>query len=115
PVFPVKGSVLVGGKPAEKAQVIFHPVNDADPKAPRATGEVAADGSFSLSTYTAGDGVPAGEYAVTVTWPEGSSTIGGDADSGADRLGGRFSNPRTTTLKARVHEAATDLPPFKLK
>src|SRR5688572_17397354 len=78
PVFPVKGSVFVNGKAAEKALVIFHPLGDADPKAPRSTGEVAADGSFTLSTYTSGDGAPAGDYAVTVTWAEGSSAIGGD-------------------------------------
>src|SRR5688572_20752206 len=82
PVFPVKGSVFVAGRSATKALVIFHPLNDPDPKAPRPTGEVAADGTFTLSTHTAGDGAPAGEYAVTVTWPSGSSTIGGDADSG---------------------------------
>jgi hypothetical protein len=114
PVFPVKGTVLVGGKAAEKAQVIFHPVGEADPKVPRPTGEVAADGTFSLSTYTANDGAPAGDYTVTVTWPEGISPIGGDADTGGDRLGGRYSNPKTTALRARVNEAATDLPPFKL-
>jgi hypothetical protein len=115
PVFPVKGGVFANGKPAEKALVIFHPLSDADPKAPRPTGEVAADGSFTLSTYTAGDGAPAGEYAVTVSWAQGSSSIGGDADSGDDRLGGRYVNPKTSGLRARVNEAATDLSPFKLK
>src|SRR4051812_645519 len=69
PVSPVRGSGLGAGKPAVKALVIFHPLNDADAKAPRPTGEVAADGSFALSTHTTGDGAPAGEYAVTVLWP----------------------------------------------
>jgi hypothetical protein len=120
PVFPVRGAVFADGKPAAKALVIFHPVNGAaapaaDVDAPRPTGEVAADGSFSLSTYTAGDGAPAGEYTITVSWPEGSSSIGGDADAGPDRLGGRYLNPQTSGLRARVNETATDIPPFQLK
>src|SRR6266508_6086541 len=96
PVFPVRGSVLVAGKPPVKALVVFHPLNEPDSKVPRPTGEVAADGAFSLSTYATGDGAPAGEYAVTVLWLAGSSAIGGDAESGVDRLGKRYSDPRTT-------------------
>ena len=115
PVFPVKGSVFVSGKPAEKAQVIFHPLSDPDPKTPKPTGEVAADGTFALGTYSAADGAPAGEYAVTVTWPQGDSPIGGDADTGGDRLGNRYADPKTTKLRARVNEAATDVPRFDLK
>jgi len=115
PTFPVKGEVFVGGKPAVRAQVIFHPVTDLGPNVPRPTGEVAADGSFSLSTYTANDGAPAGEYTVTVSWPQGSSTIGGDAESGEDRLGGRFNNPKTSALKAKVNDGPTTIPPFQLK
>jgi hypothetical protein len=115
PVFPVRGKVLVGSKPAVRAQVIFHPLNDPDPQAVRPNGEVQADGSFTLNTYTAGDGAPAGEYAVTVLWASGSSAIGGDADSGPDRLGGRYANPEKTTLRAQVREGDNELPPFQLK
>jgi hypothetical protein len=115
PAFPVKGQVLVGGKPAAKAQIIFHPLTDPDGKAPRPSGQVTADGSFTLNTYTAGDGAPAGEYAVTVTWPQGQSNIGGDSDAGPDRLGGRYANPKTTPLRAKVDAAPTDIPAYNLK
>ena len=114
-VYPVKGSVFADGKPAERAQVIFHPLGDAEPKRQTASGEVAADGSFSLSTYTAGDGAAAGDYAVTVSWPSGSSPIGGDSESGPDRLGNRYSNRETSGLKATVNEAPTEVPRFDLK
>jgi hypothetical protein len=113
PVFPVRGSVLVAGKPAVKALVVFHPLNE--PEAPRPSGEVGTDGTFTLSTHTTGDGAPAGEYAVTVLWLSGSSTIGGDADSGPDRLGNRYSDPKSTTLRARVNEAPTELKPFSIQ
>ena len=115
PVFPVKGAVFVGGKPAVRALVTFHPLGSADPSTPRPTGEAGDDGSFALSTHTTGDGAPAGEYAVTVYWPGGSSPIGGDADSEGDRLGKRYADPATTPLRARVNEGPTELAPFQLK
>jgi len=115
PVFPVRGSVLVAGKPAVKALVVFHPLNDSGSKTLRPSGEVAADGTFSLSTYTTGDGAPSGQYAVTVLWLAGSSPIGGDAESGEDRLGNRYSDPKTTTLRARVDEGPTEIKPFILQ
>jgi len=98
PVYPVKGSVKVNGKPAAKAAVTFHPLS-GDAKAPSPTGEVAEDGTFVLGTYSANDGAPAGKYAVTVRWPTGSSPIGGDADE-EDKLGRRYSDPTTSGLKA---------------
>lgn len=115
PVFPVKGKVTVAGKPAERAQVVFHPLADAGPNTPRPTGTVGSDGTFTLSTYTEGDGAPAGEYAVAIVWPESASATGGDADTGGDRLGGRYANPKTSGLKATVAEGRPDLPPFALK
>ena len=113
PVHPVKGSVKVNGKPASKAVVVFHPLA-GDAKAPNPTGEVGEDGTFTLGTYSAADGAPAGDYAVTVTWPTGSSTIGGDAGTD-DRLEGRYANPKTSALKATVAAGPTDLTPFLLK
>jgi hypothetical protein len=69
----------------------------------------------TVNTYTAGDGAPAGDYAVTVLWPQGESHTGGDSDSGPDRLGGRYANPKTTSLRAKVGTAPTDVPTFNLK
>jgi len=115
PVFPVRGKITVAGKSADRAQVVFHPVADTGPNTPRPTGTVGPDGTFTLSTYTEGDGAPAGEYAVTVVWPESSSAIGGDADTGGDRLGGRYANPKTSGLKATVADGPNELSPFVLK
>src|SRR4051794_35124208 len=69
PVYPVRGSVFVDGQPAVRAQVVLHPLDDPDPNAVRPSGDVGPDGTFVLHTYTADDGAPAGQYAVTVTWP----------------------------------------------
>jgi hypothetical protein len=114
PVYPVRGKVLVAGKPAVKAQVTFHPLNDPNnPLRPNA--DVEADGTFTLSTFTAGDGAPAGEYAVTVLWLESTVATGGDAETGPDKLGGRYSKPETSGLRVQVREGSNDLATFQLK
>jgi len=106
PVHPVMGSVTVGGKPAVAAFILFTPVNEPpDSKQPRPRAEVKEDGSFAISTYGTEDGAPVGEYIVTIVWE--------DRDVG-DRLKGRYSDSKTSTLRATVKEGANDLPPFKL-
>lgn len=109
PVHPVRGQVLVDGKPAVGAFVLFipaqEPVGTPDPR-PRAT--VNEDGSFTLSTYGTDDGAPAGEYLVTVTWsPEGRDD--------EDKLQGRYQNPARSGLKATVKDGPNEIPAFKLK
>lgn len=121
PVVPVTGKVLVDGQPAERATVIFHLRSGSEMRAeatgvapPTPTGEVKPDGTFALNSYTAGDGAPPGDYAVSIIWPQGTSQIGGDADTG-DRLGGKYANPETSGLRATVGSSATEIPAFELK
>lgn len=58
---PVKGVVLLDGKPLGGGVVRFQPaVGQA------ASGEIAADGTFTLSRHHANDGVPPGTYRVAV-------------------------------------------------
>ncbi len=75
PVHPSSGQVSWKGEPVKGALVRFHPVDpqalqppkgEEGPPVALAT-ETGADGSFTMSTYYADDGVPAGEYVVTVT------------------------------------------------
>ena len=109
PVFPVRGRVLVGDKPATKAFVVLHPIGAQDPQALRPYGHAGADGSFKLTTYEADDGAPAGEYLVTVVW-----LAPGGGEDPPDLLKGRYRNPDSSPLKATVQKAPTDLAPFKL-
>src|SRR5262245_36435701 len=64
---PVRGKVLFQGKPTDGAVVVFHPTG-ADAAALKPSGTVGPDGTFSLSTHPHGDGAPAGDYVVAVTW-----------------------------------------------
>lgn len=101
PVFTVRGQVLdAGGKPAAGAVVVFHPVAGGDKEVLKPVGRVDEKGNFTLTTYAEGDGAPAGEYAVTVTWPAPRRT---PLDpEGGDRLQGRYANPETSKVRFTV-------------
>lgn len=114
PVHPVSGKVLVQGKPARAAFVLFVPVNES-PEAPdpRPRAEADVDGSFTLSTYGDKDGAPVGEYIVTVTWPGGVLQDG--REEPPDKLLGRYENITKSKLRATVKEGQNNLPPFQLQ
>ena len=118
---PVRGKVLYKGQPAVGARVVFHPRHDADLQAPHPAGVVAEDGSFTLTSYKAGDGAPAGDYTVAVLWPDepgGAAKARGLAPKKHpfnDRLQGAYSNPARPLLQAHVVEGDNDLPTFELR
>jgi hypothetical protein len=65
PTSPVTGKVLFEGKPVAGAMVaLYSTAKESRP--PRSDGRTDASGNFTLSTYTANDGVPTGEYRVTI-------------------------------------------------
>jgi hypothetical protein len=117
PAFPVRGQVLYEGKPIPDALVIFHPLNDPGPRAMRPLGRVGADGRFTLTTYRAGDGAPAGDYAVTVTWQKDEDRQNVPAEERKDEpnlLPERYGRPETSGLRVHVGEGVNDFPPFRL-
>lgn len=108
PVFPVEGRLTFNKEPMGGAMVTFHPLGDTNPRALRSQATADADGRFQMTTYLAGDGVPAGEYAVTVYWPgkrTGKTKPGEEEeDMPPDRLNKTYTVPATTKLRATVHE-----------
>jgi 3',5'-cyclic AMP phosphodiesterase CpdA len=70
PTHPVRGWLFVDGAAAGGATVSFYQPAGDGRKAPRFVGDaiVEGDGSFVMSTYGAFDGVPVGEYLVTVAF-----------------------------------------------
>jgi len=58
---PVKGKVTYKGKAIPTGTVMFVP-----DEGPAATGEISADGSYRLSTYSTGDGAVIGHHQVAV-------------------------------------------------
>ncbi len=59
---PVKGVVLLDGKPLSSGVVQFQPAAGQP-----ASGVIAGDGTFTLSRHAPNDGVPPGTYRVAVT------------------------------------------------
>jgi len=85
--FKMHGSVVdAEGRPAGGAIIILQPVSLDAKDAARPSATVMEDGAYALTTYTTGDGAPAGEYAVIVIWPAARKTPFEPA--GGDRLGG---------------------------
>jgi hypothetical protein len=112
PLYPVRGQVLFEGRPANRALVVLHPLNDPSPEAVRPRGQVGEDGLFTLSTYGTKDGAPSGAYRVTVElW---LSTGKGD-EGPTSRLPAKYANPEKSGLTATVDTGPTELKPFLLK
>ena len=62
--YPVSGTVNYNGKPLEKGQISFIPVDPTGKQRP-ANGTIV-DGHYTLSTATAGDGAMPGKYKVAI-------------------------------------------------
>jgi hypothetical protein len=69
-LYAVEGKVLVNGEPAENLNVAFHPL-DGDKNLFCPVGRTNNKGIFHLMTRSGTDGAPAGEYRVTLVWPDG--------------------------------------------
>ena len=117
-IYPVKGKVTHGGKPIEGADVIFIALDPALKAVGIPTPKAITDvnGDFSLSSYGNGDGAPAGEYAVAVSWMQViSPSENPEQVVGRDRLNGRYADANKSGLTATIQEEENELPPFELK
>jgi hypothetical protein len=115
PVYPVKGQVLVNGKPAANAQVLFHPTDGASEEL-KPTGQTDDEGYFTLTSYKNGDGAPEGSYNVTVTWFRVGRS-GNQANAEIIRYNAlplRYAKPTTSQLQASVSKGDNELPPLQL-
>jgi hypothetical protein len=99
PTYPVSATVTFEGKPAAGAFVTLRGTGK-EPRQPYADGYVEADGTLRLSTYTAYDGVPAGEYAITAELRKPQFTP--DGKRGPNLLPARYADVKTTPLKCRI-------------
>jgi hypothetical protein len=112
PVYPVTGHLYLKHKPVAGATVIFHPVKADPTEVAKPAGRVEDDGTFKLTTYDKGDGAPEGDYVVTVEWRAPKRTP--LEQHPGDRLRGRYSDPKTSTLRVRVDRQTADLQPIDL-
>jgi hypothetical protein len=112
PTFAVTGKVLINGKSAEHALVVFHPVGETGEGVLKPRGKVDASGNFKLTTYDADDGAPAGKYRVTVElWLRGQSPD----DPPRNYLASKYSKPESSDLEATVGSSPTEIATIELK
>jgi len=102
-VFPVDGQLVVGGKPAIGAVVTFHPAA-SDSVGKESTAVVRADGHFVATQPDGANGLPEGDYALTVIWPEGEN----------DHLNGKYGDPTSPISRITVKPGVNLLPPVRL-
>lgn len=118
PVVPVTGSVMVDGKPADGATILFFPKDD--PAGVTASGAVDPDGKFALVSALE-KGVAVGSYDVTVVWPDPSvqptqqQIMMGNAEPGPDLLKGKYVVRGKSGLQAEITASTKELPAFELK
>lgn len=104
--YAVKGKVTYRSQPCSGALVVFHPADKGRENDPKPVATVKDDGTYSLSTFDENDGAAMGDYNVTIVWnvkaKESKLSLGSEGSGGADKLGGRFGDPRNPKLKASV-------------
>ena len=110
PTTPASGFLFVGGQPAGGAHVVLHPLEKG--QTARAVAITKSDGSFQLTTYRSGDGAPAGDYAVTIYWPDVSISFddceGGDLAQ-HDRLRGVYFDADKTPIRVTIRDKVNSL------
>jgi len=118
--YPVRGHVTVNGKPAEGVSIVLYLVDDTDKRPIQPSAIVQADGTFELKSFvlddrTLKDGAPPGQYQVSCVWypPDLQRYVNAMLPL-PDRLHAKYSDPKTSGLKAEVLEQPTELPPFEL-
>ena len=102
---PVKGKVTVDGQePGGAIQIKCFNKGEEDTEHPTASGGFTKkDGTFELSTYTTGDGLPMGEYTLTFVWKKldlMTRTYGGP-----DKLKKRYDDPKKSKIEVSVKES----------
>ena len=60
-VAPVRGRVTYAGKPVPGGKILFYPESGR-----MAIGEIGADGTYTLTTFTSGDGALVGAHRVAI-------------------------------------------------
>lgn len=100
----VKGRITVDGTvPGSAVRVECHSTNSAaSPDFTVSQTMTNPDGSFEISTYESGDGVPPGEYVLTFYWGELNAISMNYG--GPDRLNSRYSDPQKSEIKLTVKE-----------
>ncbi len=109
-LFPVSGTVALGGQPVANAVLTFSP--EGSTLGAGGSGKTDAQGKYQLTYSRGGTGVPVGEYRVTISkrlMPDGKEVPDDDKtppmlSPAKETLAPKYSDRAQTTLKASVRE-----------
>ena len=115
--YPVSGVVMLADQPVAGAVITFQPMS-AEPGAMGAQATSGADGAFDVKIAVAGgqsekEGLPVGEYGVTVTKIETPTTL----ERGSrpkNELPAKYADVSSSGLTAKVAAAGENLVELKL-
>jgi hypothetical protein len=106
--YPLTGTLIVDGSPAEGVLVEATDVKGLDATNPTmSTAFTDANGQFKFSTYEQGDGVPDGEYLVTFMW--GTLNPMSMQYGGPDKLKNRYNDPEKSEFRVQVAGKPVDM------
>jgi 3',5'-cyclic AMP phosphodiesterase CpdA len=114
PVHTATVKVVYKGKPVPNAVVVFY-THDAKAKKYNRISDALTeeDGTSAMSTYTAFDGVPEGEYTVTITWQEPRFDETGKPTP--NKLPAKYGKTAETPLKAVIKAGEKNVLTFELE
>ncbi|WP_373653144.1 hypothetical protein [Schlesneria sp. DSM 10557] len=116
PTSKVTGRLVIDGdEPGSQVKIDCVPISevDTDPAHFSVSSTMTQpDGSFEISTYQSGDGVPDGDYVLTITW--GTLNLMSRSYGGPDKLKGRYSDPKKSEIKFTVEGSPVDLGDIEL-
>jgi hypothetical protein len=114
PVYPTRGKVTVSGVVPDGALVVLNPAKGGGVAELRPSGRVKPDGRFSLTTYDAEDGAPAGEYAATIQWNK-LIKQGQDYKAGPNIVPDAYASAISSPWKITIVEAPNELAPLDIR
>jgi hypothetical protein len=102
----VSGKVIYKGQPVKKGTVFFMPDEAKGTVGPPAVGSITSDGSYVMSTESAGDGVIVGQHKVGITGVEPTpvSSRKGEVDPETDA--GAYMKAKSAAV-AQANKGAT--------
>ena len=117
-VYPARGTATFRGRPIPDATVRLHPIappSDGKPVfVPR--GRVGENGEFVVTTYRPGDGAPAGEYGISLSWQGSLKGIDEELeDRLPERLPRKYTSPRSSGLKVVITKGDNQLPEINIR
>jgi len=110
---PVSGKVLFENRAIPEAQLTFYPVSGTMELLPTAV--TREDGQFQATTWADKDGIPVGDYVVTIVWKQLIMQGEEKVRNGLNQLPLIYADPKRSPLRCTIKEGSNELPPFVLK